>query len=990
MPTLQERVAAAMRFFFERVLPQGRLTNPAVHVGAYAKHTGGAVTSSFGQTVTPGFVLQVSAALPMVDGHPQPGTVTAAAGGASRHLLSMRHVADVKVDSEEEIGRVMADVESFAAILQAAGPTAPAVAASAGADDPSPEGEAAPTAATTPVAATADGGAPAISDAGLKASDWARALVAARAAIGDNLEALTAVPDPLKDLAPDVAALKTVLQHFFTFDTQGRYYARWAGAGRDAGNAAHLTAEYKRENVREVQLERDRTYLYAVVPEGLLASTSGLDPSGFREIVLRFDETGDAAEPFVLRTLHSARWRRPAARHEDFVFFYADEGVGPSMPADLRAKMAPTLQTMLRQLADAGADVEKRLEDSAFTVKQGEAWYIVLSVFFEGQGSLPDGVLADDTEGWAIVQTPPDKVLALAALPSVLHLEPIKPAKAALDLSRAEVGFPALEAKIAAGKRGGAGVLVGIIDTGIDGSHPAFTGRIHSVWDQDKPALVTGKTPKANNTGNDAYKLMDFGVELTKTSTPQDVTHSRDINGHGTHVAGISAGAEVKDAAGAVLVPAGYAPNATIVAVRAIANAKQSSWPLGVDYIFNKAKELGMPCVINMSFGHQDHAHDGSDPESLGLFGKVNDKRAKTYHPGRIVVAAAGNDRTLPNRTAIHARRFLPEKAKSGLRAITGVDLGTNLNTAAGETLMWDKVIAWIKNPLAACPVSFPIDIFVYRWKTKSTYDITTKVRLGDTGSTSFPGMNTKITVSSQLSHAVNGDFHVDVFFESLDGVNPITLARWNLLFVNGSDKSMDVHLWLPRGKSSFADFTEADRAYLAGAPAASAATVSVASSNTRVSWTDSAKKGWTLSGATLHEISTFSSMGPLRDASFTAKKHHGVTHEVSAVDVTAPGCRILAPRSSQAAGLRATDIINDKGLMIQGTSMASPAVTGLVANLLAEEPKLTLPDVLDRLRKASSVAATSKFQPKTTGVDGKAFSQDWGYGLVDAAKLKP
>jgi subtilisin family serine protease len=426
------------------------------------------------------------------------------------------------------------------------------------------------------------------------------------------------------------------------------------------------------------------------------------------------------------------------------------------------------------------------------------------------------------------------------------------------------------------------------------------------------------------------------------------------------------------------------------VAVRAIANAKQSNWLLGVDYIFNKAKELGMPCVINMSFGNQDHAHDGSDPESLGLFGKVADKRTKTYHPGRIVVAAAGNERTLPNKTAIHARRFLPEKAKGGHKVITGIDLGTNLNTAKGEVLGWDKVIAWIKNPLAACPVSFPIDIFVYRWKTKSTYDITTKVRLGDSGSTPFPGMNTRITVSSQLSHAVNGDFHVDVLFQSLDGVKPMKLTRWNLLFVNGSDKSMDVHLWLPRGKSSFADFAEPDRAYLVGAPAASAATVSVASSNTRVSWTDSAKKGWTLPGATLHEISTFSSMGPLREASFTAKKHHGVTHEVSAVDVTAPGCRILAARSSQAAGLRATDIINDKGLMIQGTSMASPAITGLVATLLAEEPKLTLPDALDRLRKASAVAATSKFQPKTTGVGGKPFSQDWGYGLVDAAKLRP
>jgi subtilisin family serine protease len=1009
MPTPQQRVAAAIRFFFERALPQATgktiagLASPSVHVGAYAKHAGGPVASAVGQTVTPSFVLHVSPAVPIVNGQPEPGAVTAAPGGPARHLLTMRHVADVKVDSEEEIARVMADVESFAPVFRAAGPTAPAVAASGGMDEPVPDtGDAPPVAPAAtptdtpaPASATADGGA-AVSDAGFKAGEWARALVAARAAIGNDLAALTAVPDPLKALAPDVEALKTILRHFFTFDAQGRYYVRWAGPGRDPGNAAHLTAEYKRENVRELELERDRTYLYAVLPEGLLASASKLDPKVFREIVVRFDETGDDAEPFVLRTLHTARWRRNGGPHEDFVFFYAEEGIGPSMPSDLRAKMAPTLQTLLRQLAEAGANVDKRLDDSAFTVKQGDAWYIVLSAFFDGQTTVPEGVLADDTDGWAVVQTPPDRVLALAALPTVRHLEPIKPGKAALDLSRAEVNFPGLQAKITAANRGGAGVVVGIIDTGIDGSHPAFTGRIHSVWDQDKPALVTGKTPKANHPGNDAYKLMDFGVELTKTSTPQDVTHAQDTNSHGTHVAGIAAGAEVKDAAGKVLVPAGYAPNATIVAVRAIANAKQSNWLLGVDYVFNKAKELGMPCVINMSFGHQDHAHDGSDPSSLGLFAKLTDKRTRAYLPGRIVIAAAGNERRLPNATAIHAKRVLPEKTKGGHKVITAIDLGTNLNTGAGEVLGWDKVIAWIKNPLAACPASFPIDVFVYRWKGTSTYDITTKVRLGDSGSTSFSAVNTRITVSSQLSDTVNGDFHVDVLFESLDGANPMTLARWYLMFVNGSDKTMDVHLWLPRGKSSFADFAESDRAYLVGAPAASAAAVSVASSSTRVKWTDSAKNSWVDSDATLHEISPFSSLGPLREASFTARKHHGVTHEVTAVDVTAPGSRILAALSKQAAPAiaanpsRARNIVNDKGMVIRGTSMASPAITGLVANLLAEEPKLTMPDVLNRLRNAASVAATSKFQPKKTGIGGKPFSDHWGYGLVDAARTKP
>ena len=46
------------------------------------------------------------------------------------------------------------------------------------------------------------------------------------------------------------------------------------------------------------------------------------------------------------------------------------------------------------------------------------------------------------------------------------------------------VSFPGLQAKIPAAKQDGTGVVVGVIDTGIDGGHPAFAGRIAAYWDQ--------------------------------------------------------------------------------------------------------------------------------------------------------------------------------------------------------------------------------------------------------------------------------------------------------------------------------------------------------------------------------------------------------------------------------------------------------------------------------------------------------------------------
>src|SRR5690606_15575041 len=118
------------------------------------------------------------------------------------------------------------------------------------------------------------------------------------------------------------------------------------------------------------------------------------------------------------------------------------------------------------------------------------------------------------------------------------------------------------------------------------------------------------------------------------------VGNARDAGAHGTHVAGIAAGAEVT---GTDPVPAGMAPRAHIVSVRNtsfdIKDIEQrTQYDLDVVravlYIRERARLIGpdTPVAINMSFGHHDHAHDGTDTLSraLDLVGKVG----KDYVPG--------------------------------------------------------------------------------------------------------------------------------------------------------------------------------------------------------------------------------------------------------------------------------------------------------------------------------------------------------------------
>lgn len=972
MATPQERLTAAIKFFFEQALPQasgkafGALPDPLVHLGAYTAYTGQPVATSVGQSLTPKFVLRVMPALAASGGLPQAPAEVPATGGTERHLVWLRQAADVKVDTDEEIRRVMADVESFAPILQADLADQPA-------DGAAP--------ASPPAAG-------ATSSAALHASDWARGLVAARASLPDDLNTLTAVPEPLQAVAADAEALRTVLRHFFTYDANGKYYPRWADAGRDGTNPAHLRPEYKTDNVREVQLERECLYLYAVVPESLLAPGGGIDQTAFREIVIRFDETGVESPPFSLATVHTARWRRTTAPHCDFVFVYTQDGTGITQIRPSRQKMSGALQALLALLDDAGSTRDEILTAMSYTHKDGDVWYVSLTVRLEGTPpALPAGVLADpELREWNAMQAPLDKLAELAGLPQVTFLGVTAPAKKSLDLARPEVNFAGLEAKIAAGKRSGKGVLVGIIDTGIDGSHPAFGTRIHAVWDQDPPASVTGKSPKDANATNDKYKKMNFGVELTKTTTPQNVTNSVDADGHGTHVAGITAGAEVKDAAGKVLVPAGLAPEATIVAVRAIGTPNVSDYSLGVDWIFLKAKELGLPCVINMSFGSHEHGHDGSDTDARKIFEQLTDS-AKKYQPGRIVVAAAGNERT----DAIHTRRSMPKAGAGSYKKLSTLSLGSLI--PATDPVRFERVEIWIRNPTNTCPPSFPVGLVVYRQKTATTFDVTQKVTLGESKvAGSFAALNTKITISSQAGEHINGDYQFQVSFSRIDVTKSMTRADWSIAMDNQVAHPLDVHLWITRGASVFKDVTAADRKFLVGAPADGVAAISIAASVSKTSWTDSGGTGRSVTGETLHDIASFSSPGPLRAASIPMKNVHGVTHEVNAIDVTAPGCLTLAAFSSQWVLLPHEQPLqaNARGIHLQGTSMASPLVAGLVANILAEETALTMPDVLDRLKKSASVPPASKFQPPAAGAAVKPYSDDWGYGLVDASKLKP
>jgi subtilisin family serine protease len=173
----------------------------------------------------------------------------------------------------------------------------------------------------------------------------------------------------------------------------------------------------------------------------------------------------------------------------------------------------------------------------------------------------------------------------------------------------------------------GDGIVMGIIDSGIDFSHPDFkdslgNSRILFLWDQNPLSGSTVPSP------------FNYGIEWTNTQidagqcTHSDLAHY----GHGTHVSGIAAGNGLANNS-----HYGCASKADLVVVALDFSGTGAHTADAVQYILDKATNLGKPCVINASVGDYYGSHDGTDLEAQLIDGLISNT------PGRVMVAAAGN-----------------------------------------------------------------------------------------------------------------------------------------------------------------------------------------------------------------------------------------------------------------------------------------------------------------------------------------------------------
>jgi subtilisin family serine protease len=161
----------------------------------------------------------------------------------------------------------------------------------------------------------------------------------------------------------------------------------------------------------------------------------------------------------------------------------------------------------------------------------------------------------------------------------------------------------------------GEGIIVAVIDSGIDYSHLDFrnangTTRILDLWDQ----TIMGNPPKGYKLGTE-YTSEQINKALTAESKQMqmEIVPSRDLSGHGTVVAGIAAG----NGRASNGLYRGVASNSKLLIVK-LGTPKEESFPRttelmqAIDYVIKKALEYKMPAAINLSFGNTYGSHDGT------------------------------------------------------------------------------------------------------------------------------------------------------------------------------------------------------------------------------------------------------------------------------------------------------------------------------------------------------------------------------------------
>jgi subtilisin family serine protease len=592
-----------------------------------------------------------------------------------------------------------------------------------------------------------------------------------------------------------------------------------------------------------------------------------------------------------------------------------------------------------RSVDPALAHIEPGTALSERFLTRGRNGEVLIELMLEGDvapGLLrARGIEVNTVAGrWMTARCPLGLLQALLQMPGIDRVSVAERCEPYLDLGAVDVRATALRTVPPPAFTGqtGAGVVVGLVDTGVDLGHPDFrhpggTTRLLSIWDQ----TATSGTPPTGFT---------YGAEYSAAAIDGGSAPETDPNGHGTHVLGTAAGNGSATGNGQpAYTYVGIAPEADLVAVKT--TFATTAIVDGVNYVFQKAASLGKQAVVNLSLGTQQGPHDGTYPFDTMVNALTG--------PGKLVVASAGNT----GEDDIHGQ--------------------LDLNGTTPQTMTL-AVPTYVRNP------GTQTDFLLFSGWYESPDDVSLTIvtpRGATIGPIATGGASTGNNTADGYVNAYNGqaappngdrEIYIEIF-DAFANKAPAS-GTWEFQFTPVSLTTpgiVDMYLYADQlGNGAALARWVQGLAFggVVGSPGTADSVITVAAHVTKDCWTAVDGSGYCWNPRpTLGSIASFSSQGPRRDG-------------VLKPDLSAPGFGVTSSKSSLYNP--GTPLIAQDGVhhIEGGTSMAAPHVTGSVALLLARADWSGQPPSVIKSRLRSTARADA-----FTGAVPNAV---WGHGKLD------
>lgn len=449
----------------------------------------------------------------------------------------------------------------------------------------------------------------------------------------------------------------------------------------------------------------------------------------------------------------------------------------------------------------------------------------------------------------------------------------------------------------------GKGVVLGVVDVGIDFNHRAFLddnlhSRIKRVYlPNDKSGKPVEGLPGSEYVGDDILQLK-----------------YDDKSSHGTHTLGIAGGSVVNEYRG-------MAPNADLVVCALGSDLSEVAVVNGVAYIARYAASVGKPCVVNLSLGSHNGPHDGS-----GFMARAFDELAQAY-PHLIIVLSSGNEGGLD----MYVHKSISK----------GCPLSTFLLFETADVDAWSDT----SKP-------FYLQFHAYDAATNSL------IYTSDTIKT-----DTIVNLKSvdSIKEIVN-EGQAEVYFDSNELTNHTRIYLTSDLSLKSgyylglsylSDEPMELRAWESSGQSWFTSLMYPG--FIDGSDECSVSDMATGHSTISVGSCVNRNIHTSYQGETVRD--SYSTIGSISDFSSYGTDANGVNHPF----VIAPGTAVISSVNSYLSedsryAMAQTDA---KGRtcywgVMSGTSMSSPCVAGIVALWQEANPQLTIEQVKSVIAESS------------------------------------